>query len=605
MATLSPAWFLELAAAALLLAPAAWAEEPILEEFPVVIRAGLASPRAAAASEGGAKVLPDLPFSPERGYGYVGGRPDRLAAGGLFGGEPAWLPAWREGVEKYVFRVPRGEYIIELTFLETDVSAPGLRVFDVVAEDREVFPRLDIAAKAGDFQWLVLSAAVSVYDGWLDLRFVPVTAEKPPRISRLRLLRGEREGGKGPDPVRPRARGGPGCAVLWWDPPASTGIAGYAVFGGDSAGSASDALGHGPVELPAFTDWDVEAGKERAYRVAAIDVWGGQSRLSEAVTAAPRTVESLGLKVYDLRIPEDGLRTIGLRSAAAEAEGEFRYLGALQHVKARLETAPGAWQRKKSYDLAFVEEPSRVFRQRPTLALRAEAGDATLLREKLVEEAAASLGLATPAVEQVALVLNGRYQGVHVDRQPLDRRFRRAARLDTVGLLVRRTRGDLLPKDWLPPGEQVGEEGNLMALTELIHELNLLNEGEMARYFEEPNRRLYELTAKDFGWTAPAKGTAGWLSEFRIWNRERTAAEIRADFDRSFDGSTKPEGLVGLFTGTSWGKPHSGAKVQKTQDFPPLLTEAEATAIAGELAALAAGAPPPPAKKHSRPAFWK
>jgi hypothetical protein len=35
------------------------------------------------------------------------------------------------------------------------------------------------------------------------------------------------------------------------------------------------------------------------------------------------------------------------------------------------------------------------------------------------------------------------------------------------------------------------------------------------------------------GWTAPNKGTAGWLSEFRVWNRERPAAEIRADFDRS------------------------------------------------------------------------
>jgi putative membrane-bound dehydrogenase-like protein len=86
------------------------------------------------------------------------------------------------------------------------------------------------------------------------------------------------------------------------------------------------------------------------------------------------------------------------------------------------------------------------------------------------------------------------------------------------------------------------------------------------------------------GWTAPAKGTAGWLSEFRIWNRERTAAEIRADFDRSFDGTATPEGLVGLFSSTRWGKPHSGAKVQKTQDFPPLLTETEAKALAGKFA---------------------
>jgi putative heme-binding domain-containing protein len=104
-------------------------------------------------------------------------------------------------------------------------------------------------------------------------------------------------------------------------------------------------------------------------------------------------------------------------------------------------------------------------------------------------------------------------------------------------------------------------------------------------------------------WTAPNKGTAGWLSEFRIWKRERTATEIRADFDRSYSDmgssgresaqtekdqsrltsaatSTRPAGLVGVFGGTSWGKLHGGAKVQKTQDFPPLLTPAEAATLA-------------------------
>jgi putative heme-binding domain-containing protein len=106
------------------------------------------------------------------------------------------------------------------------------------------------------------------------------------------------------------------------------------------------------------------------------------------------------------------------------------------------------------------------------------------------------------------------------------------------------------------------------------------------------------------GWTAPGKGTAGWLSEFRIWKRERSASEIRADFDRSYaDSSASPltpalspsggegvrrahegGGLVAVFTGANWGKSHSGAKVQKTQDFPPLLTESEAHALSEKFA---------------------
>jgi putative membrane-bound dehydrogenase-like protein len=85
----------------------------------------------------------------------------------------------------------------------------------------------------------------------------------------------------------------------------------------------------------------------------------------------------------------------------------------------------------------------------------------------------------------------------------------------------------------------------------------------------------------NIGWTAPAKGTAGWLSEYRIWNLARTDAEIRADFDRSFEGEAKPVGLTHYFPGAGpWGKLRSGAKVVKTSDFPLLLTPAESKALA-------------------------
>ena len=83
------------------------------------------------------------------------------------------------------------------------------------------------------------------------------------------------------------------------------------------------------------------------------------------------------------------------------------------------------------------------------------------------------------------------------------------------------------------------------------------------------------------GWTAPSKGTAGWLSEYRVWNRARAAEEIRADFDRSFEGESKPFGLVHYFPGAGpWGKLQNGAKIVKTSDFPPLLTPAESRALA-------------------------
>jgi len=80
------------------------------------------------------------------------------------------------------------------------------------------------------------------------------------------------------------------------------------------------------------------------------------------------------------------------------------------------------------------------------------------------------------------------------------------------------------------------------------------------------------------GWTTPGKGTAGWLSEFRVWNRSRTPGEIRREFDRSYAGETAP-GLVRYFSGGQWGKLQAGARVEKTQDFPVLLTGAESQAL--------------------------
>lgn len=81
-------------------------------------------------------------------------------------------------------------------------------------------------------------------------------------------------------------------------------------------------------------------------------------------------------------------------------------------------------------------------------------------------------------------------------------------------------------------------------------------------------------------WTTPAQGTAGWLNEFRVWDRARSADEIRADFDRSFQGDAKPGGLVHYFSATNWNKLQPGAKVLQTLDFPTLLNAAEAKVLA-------------------------
>ena len=76
------------------------------------------------------------------------------------------------------------------------------------------------------------------------------------------------------------------------------------------------------------------------------------------------------------------------------------------------------------------------------------------------------------------------------------------------------------------------------------------------------------------GWSGPKGGTEGVMTEFRIWNCARTAAEIRANFDRILESA---EGMKRY--DHAWGKLEKGARVAKTIDTPPLLTEEQAKTL--------------------------
>ncbi len=95
------------------------------------------------------------------------------------------------------------------------------------------------------------------------------------------------------------------------------------------------------------------------------------------------------------------------------------------------------------------------------------------------------------------------------------------------------------------------------------------------------------LTALDLGRANPKNGgTAGWLSEFRVWASARSVKQIRENFDRSFAtadvGGHVPvpalhaANLTHVFSGTHWGTLHGKARLDFTDDAPALLTAAEA-----------------------------
>ncbi len=88
------------------------------------------------------------------------------------------------------------------------------------------------------------------------------------------------------------------------------------------------------------------------------------------------------------------------------------------------------------------------------------------------------------------------------------------------------------------------------------------------------------------GWSGPSKGTEGVITEFRVWKVARSAAEIRGGFDRSYASNESHKTY--LKAGEKFGK---GARIAKTIDTPPLLTEEAAKALDAKFAKFTALAP--------------
>lgn len=94
----------------------------------------------------------------------------------------------REGMYEYRFdNVPNGTYTVELGFAELSSIRPDKRVFDVLAEGRQVLPSLDIALEAGTYTALTRTYTVQVTDGVLNIRFVTHSGFGKPLLNTLRV----------------------------------------------------------------------------------------------------------------------------------------------------------------------------------------------------------------------------------------------------------------------------------------------------------------------------------------------------------------------------------------------------------------------------------
>ena len=99
-------------------------------------------------------------------------------------------------------------------------------------------------------------------------------------------------------------------------------------------------------------------------------------------------------------------------------------------------------------------------------------------------------------------------------------------------------------------------------------------------------RNQSTFTGLNVGQTTPlTQGTSARMLEFRVWNNERSATQIRSHFDRRLAGNKQlPSGLKYYYPlGGDPSKLSGGAAIAPVVDAPELLDEAEATREAARL----------------------
>ena len=452
------------------------------------LRCGVSTP---AEIPGEGRSLPDLPFNVQRGYGFIGGKAGALEAG-VAGGLAATAPvSWRAGESKYVFKLKRGEYLVTLGFIETEVAAAGLRIFDVEAEDKVSLEGLDIFEEAGDFSLLQRSFRVGVFDGWLDLQLVAVTGDRAPRVSRIRIEPFAVEKAADLSLLKPVLTGRPGLFrnTLAWRPPQGVAwgtapLAGFKLYRSKAPGGPFAPVNDRLLRVPYLVDRDLVPGTTYYYRVQSQDLEGTRSSASATLALEALAHSETDPKIYDIRISAADLRRMATREgSAARVPAEVLYMKGRFPAEIGFDVRPGNWLRQKNLVIDMSRDSFRAFRKRDVLLLSAEETDFTRMRRLLTSMAAGSIGLAAALTEPVIVLVNGRFFGLRYDIERIDSKFRKRTLLDRTGPLSRLQGDDHWRADWSMRARRVGKSGGLLSVNDLVRQLNRLHPGEIESFF--------------------------------------------------------------------------------------------------------------------------
>lgn len=116
----------------------------------------------------------DRAYTTSSGVGYLGNTSTKSTSHTITGTDNQTVYRGNlQGMYEYRFdNVPNGTYTVELGFAEVESIKANKRVFDVLVEDTEVLPNLDVALKVGTYAAHARTFTTEVTDGQLNVRFV-------------------------------------------------------------------------------------------------------------------------------------------------------------------------------------------------------------------------------------------------------------------------------------------------------------------------------------------------------------------------------------------------------------------------------------------------
>ena len=427
--------------------------------------------------------LPDVPYS-RIGFGHRGGEGYWHWHGGC---RPALGANWetdlfssgRVGPQSYKFGLSPGAYQIAIGICEGHVHAVGERIFDVLVNDKVIAKDVDPIAWAGYKEPIVLTARVRISGDPLTVAFRANT-DRQAIVSAIWITPAtDMNGGREVEPpTNVRTVGSYQANLLSWHRPKDFGIRGFLVRRRSPDEERFKVITPNLIYAHRWIDRDVVAGSDYTYQVGSRNDLGKVS-WSDTVTANPRSPNASTLPVYSIELSAGARRRMLLEVHEEHTEqGIFRLNQESYPIEIRIRGASTRYAAKKSYRIRFIGECP--FKRKVTY-LKAEPMDHTMQQEKLSCDLFRAVGAHCSEAAYVNVFVNGQFEGVYLDMEPVRSPFKNNAGLDPKGTLIRaNTFQQNYGFDKI--GDLRGDVGSLEQLRRFIAKINQIPRGEFEQF---------------------------------------------------------------------------------------------------------------------------